>query len=270
MPPAAEGIFHRLLRDPLIELAIKVAGLLSIVSISFAICFDLGFLSALQLGIFTFFSLSEHLLFAIEMIPFSFILIMVGLMYVFATSAAINAAEGVKKRETQWLIFLIYSITVFLLIFWIGYKKNFYIGDYLFSAIAPDSYNPKTARVVLRPVLVGDLIATLLVFVTPIIAIIFDNILRFYRFYIFSLAIYVAMLILSYTFGFAYAKTQIIHNSGEKQIIETKNYVKFTARILRAGDKGVLLYDLDRGQLVFMRWENVEEIRGQYKKMAIP
>jgi hypothetical protein len=262
-----EGIFHKLLRDPLIEFATKIMSLLSIIVLSFALSYDVGFFSALGLGTFTFFSLSEHVLFAVQALPLSFGLFAMGTMYVFGASLAMDIAERTSKKGKFKLIGVIFLIVVSISIsFWVNLQFNFYFGDKIITMAFPGQYEPEMARHELfRPMLIGESVAAFLMLATPVIIMLFDSLYR-YKTYIVFFGIYCSLFALSFTFGYSRAKDITIQkHSAEDQFLETKDSDKITARILRAGDKGLLLYDTETDQVVFMKWDNLDEVRGVQK-----
>ncbi|MBI5313368.1 MAG: hypothetical protein HZB28_09680 [Methylocystis sp.] len=125
-----------------LEFATKITGLISAVAVSVAVTFNLGYFYGIDINLFTLFSLSEHILFAVEALPIAFII--VTMVFVFfnyfstfmkkSTSTLgriglnkIYGRFGISSRDgvalSALLIYCIYIILLFIYI--IYYAKAF-------------------------------------------------------------------------------------------------------------------------------------------------
>jgi hypothetical protein len=220
---------------------------------SIAIIYDVGFFFGLDIGFFTFFSFSEHLVFALQAIPF-----------------ALPAALGILG---------------FIAITWLGYYQNLREADAAgekartMTQAERDAWIAQLQRkaawfkkldpwvrmlfVLLSIVLlsVGSYTSAFLILasmlttslVYPIENLKSDTV----RVSLFALAIggtWISAFLVGYERSQAILKTTA---PTEKISIDTKDV---PAKLVRGGDRGVLFFSLETKKLNFLRWDAIKKI----------
>ena len=205
-----------------------------------AVIYDVGFFSGLNLSFFTFFSLAEHIVFALTILPTSILatVIMAGLIYL--TSLYGRKHEERKKPRYQ----LYSSVGSGVLIFGvILILKYYFFGapSVLFTAVI----------VVLAGVTIGITVSRTLI-AKVILGICF-----------------VTVFFYSSGLFFAFSLTERNPRSLEKyspakfryiESIELNSGQKVHARILRSGDRGILYFNPELNYVAFIQWQKVAKI----------
>ena len=219
---------------------------------SLAITYDVGFFFGIGLGFFSFFSLSEHLVFALQSLPFAIPPVLILLLWFSSgwysyrlrqrDGAVSNADDTVPKlskldslalrfrkivRTTPWLWPLLIGMLILSLFFhaWKGqYTQAFLLGcAVVYAAMAPDLHAAWKNRSQVLMVTCA-----------------------------------VAALILSFVIGLQRANAVLNSQSASEMIGVDKNLV--SARLIRGGDKGILFLSLDSKKVRFLRWDAIKQI----------
>jgi hypothetical protein len=215
---------------------------------SLAITYDVGFFVGVGIGFFSFFSLSEHLVFALQSLPFAIPPVAVLLLwfttgwygYRLGRRDGTVSTEGIEAklsnlhsaiktfvRPRLWLprLWMGMLIPCIFINAWRGqYAVAFLIGCLpIYLAKAPDVHAAWKSR---SPVLMA--------------------ICAF------------AALILSFLIGLQRADAVLNSQSASEMIgIEDKS---LPARLIRGGDKGVLFFSLETRKVRFLRWDSIKQI----------
>lgn len=198
-----------------------------------AITYDVGYFSGINLDLFTFFSLSEHTVFALQVFPFALIAASaIGLLifYIrpFAKAAEVEFRRNTSQNTKRFLVLLI-SLCIVVCTFIITFKEY-----------------P-------TPAMIGGAFAGILIVVSY-----FTNDL-------FVRAVLICLIATIYTFGFGYGLATIDlqpskYSSLPSTSIETKENGAIDARLIRSGDRGVLFVDKRNGQVTLLRWDEIKQI----------
>jgi hypothetical protein len=218
---------------------------------SLAITHDVGFFVGTGIGFFSFFSLSEHLVFALQSLPFA-IVPAAALLYWFGgvwftfyrtgSRDGMALAEETKDTHTvkpdpmkKWRLRSYWSGVplLFLALIAVG---NGWIRQYV----------------------LGFLMVIMIIFF-GIGAIIYDRWKQRQIRAATAVASVIATLILSFLIGFQQAETVLESKTASETIIVDDNKA-LPVRLVRGGDKGVLFFSLDTKKVSFLRWESIKQI----------
>jgi hypothetical protein len=194
-----------------------------------AVTSDVGYFYGLDLSFFSFFSLTEHIVFAIEALPLALTVAIVFSLY------ATNLVVPWNKFVTG---------------------KRFYDSKHFLLALC----------IVLISILIILLYIAYIRFgvlflITSILMCITGFIVKFSQSRIIStiLTSTLALLAASFFCG-ALLGVNSLHPSPYKYVVTNNNNEAISAKIIRSGDKGVLYFDRKDKTLVFERWEGIREI----------
>jgi hypothetical protein len=221
-----------------------------------AVTYDVGFFSGANIGYFTFFSVSEHLVFALQSIPvIAPAFMIIGSWFVGGLAANIR-----DRKRLQVVLDQIEKAP--------AEEK---------AKIAAD-FNAKIARLIKwRPLIQAVIVATLIFCASAAATsggywqaisalglaawVQWTDTLRqhFNRLTILSTSVMItAALLLTFLSGLQRATTLI--NSGEAtDIVQTKD-TAVPARIVRSGDRGLLIVVAETKKLRFLRWDDIKQI----------
>ncbi|MBR0828995.1 hypothetical protein JQ596_26010 [Bradyrhizobium manausense] len=218
---------------------------------SLAITYDVGFFAGVGIGYFSFFSLSEHLVFALQSLPFAIPPVAV-LLFWFTTGwysyrlgfhdATISSGDTnprVSKLGSlirscveyvtprPWLQRL-YAATMILVIFveaWVGqYAVGFLlVGLFVYMLNAPALHVAWKGR-------------------SPFLMV----------------TCAFAALVLSFVIG-AQRAHSIINSQSASETIGADDKL-IPARLIRGGDKGILFFSMDTKRVRFLRWDAIKQI----------
>ncbi len=212
-----------------------------------ALTYDVRYFSRLDISFFTLFSLSEHILFAIQAFPIALAVILIsfgvaGIILNVPPWPSPPAPVNPKKLHRAQLIAAIFLLVILLLI------PLSFIGYMLYST---PIVTPLAMEVLLG---LGGL-----VFIPD----------PYKRAFIAAAAV-LFVLTSSFFVGYLFAASAITiadPNNAFQLGIETidfKNgkYPSINGRIIRSGERGVLLYDTGSHRLRFLLWEDIGAIEG--------
>jgi hypothetical protein len=220
---------------------------------SLAICYDVGFFSGLDIGFFTFYSITEHLVFALQALPWALIpaltifsvasILWWGYRFskneVAAFTEKIKAASEEEKQQTlDRLRNDIRRNKVINVIVWISaagiFAASIRFETFTTAFLIATSqsiyqfvfHNNRLDNPLVRAGLIGILIST---------GWIASFLLGYDR---------------SHTVLKAEAPSEIIHSDAGEQKI----------RIIRSGDKGLLFKSFETNKATFLRWDSIKRI----------
>jgi hypothetical protein len=206
-----------------------------------AITFDIGYFAALNVSFFTIFSLSEHILFAIEAFPVAVMCLLVLSVVAVITGMKLplpSPDHGVNSRYI--------ALLVIPMLFICG------LVSYILYSFSLVSSNVNAILIGVIGVEVG-----LLVLGTR------SNI-RYKSEFGISM---ILLMILTFTFNVGYSLGTELFHVGQHSIfpritdtVTLKKGLQIRGRIIRSGERGVLIYDSETADLRFILWEAIGSI----------
>jgi hypothetical protein len=202
---------------------------------SLAITYDVGFFFGTGIAFFSFFSLSEHLVFALQLLPLAAIPPAIVLLMWFAVGWWSSNYNPMEKRGLGYKLTVVaYVIVPVIAGAWIQRL------DWMFVYII------------------------LLIYVVAFFAVgrsIFEISQWEARVRIaVACGVAAAALILSFLIGFQQAKSILESKTASETIIVGDNKPALPVRLIRGGDRGVLFFSLDTKKVSFLRWESIKQI----------
>lgn len=218
----------------ILDVGSKLTSLMSILLISIALTFEIGFFYGVGKYFFTFFSLTEHILFTIEWIPVAFV-------YIFSIMLALYMLGEKKVVESDHFTkqHFVYYFILFVLFFLVLLNT---IWEREFRALTG------AALLAMYALLFPVLIKKLTLFLS-------DK----YRAGALFASAYGLMLMCSFVNGIVIGGAYVI-KAGRSERIITKDAQDISARIIRSGDKGVLYFDVQSREIVFSKWDSIESV----------
>lgn len=219
----------------------SIASLLSVataIAIIISVTFDVGYFSGIDINFFTLFSLAEHTLFALEAIPIALVFIFaVYLMYLSDT-----LSEGIERR------------------FFANQSRRRVIGVLVYWVAVPVavlSYMYIYVDIPLK--------------ITLILVTIFYISGRLFRYFIVlrnasvpllaTLFFALFPLLITFMLGKEIAASYISRdNKVVKHTVTMKDSSEIGARIIRSGEKGLLLYDVESKKIEFLKWDEIDQV----------
>lgn len=197
-----------------------------------AIAFDVGYFWGVDINYFTVFSLSEHLTFSFEALPVALFVAMASLLGLVigmrAPTQIVKFDEGKKHLKS---INLLYKYLPELLILCIVIY-SFYL-EYWEIAIA--------GVVALGEMILFDLVRDLRRDITAL-----------------TLAWALLALVFSLLIGHLLARNYIaLDSTRELYVVGRENGSNMTVRLIRSGERGILVFDPKERQLQFVLWKTV-------------
>lgn len=216
------------IRDALIALPVLGTAL--------AVTYDVGYFWGLDINFFTTFSLTEHIAFALEYIPFALGLSTLAIVLPFAIQ--LGARHGQKSREHQALTG---RSTPF-------YKSgaNWFLFVYCLWNIWLFWYSRSATSIVMLGFTIG--IVTLFSFrITPahLMALISSTV--------------IFAFVLAFAVGLDRAKDYSNSQNYHQTIIPMQG-APIIAKIVRSGDRGLLFFDKNTKALVLLPWNQIKEV----------
>jgi hypothetical protein len=212
----------------------------SLLGATIALTFDVGCFSEIGINFFTLFSLSEHLVFAIQALPIALVL----LIALSAFAVLFGAKPRPPRQDFEMLSkrrrIVGYVIGSFLILGLLSY-----VGFLLYK-------NPEMLLVVIPIAILGFGLLTLEPTYKP--------------WFTAFMAIYAANMVaflLGYYVGAAYLSKDDISKGlipAVVDVVDFKDGASIKARIIRSGDRGVLLYDPASDRVRFVLWDTISSI----------
>jgi hypothetical protein len=192
----------------------------------FAISYDVGSFSGIELKFFSFFSLSEHLTFALAAFPFALIIALLVMPL-----RGLYLRIGLRNE----LKFARFMILVFGSIVSVGIFAGWVISVRHFSELT---------------------IAALFLFI-GLYGLYFPNILPVER-RIFMTTFFVAWSLFgSFVFGLL---SHTLSMPTSELVLDLKSGEKIEGNTIRAGDRGVLLGEKNTHNIIFLKWDGISKI----------
>jgi hypothetical protein len=220
---------------------------------SLAVCYDVGFFYGLDPRFFTFFSLSEHLVFALQAIPFALIPALAVLIYVFMLwfgnvwfqRISNKWSESIKQMDLPTLQ---------------TFSTKIKVGERL----------AKIAYLVVKVALIGmalwffsrhqytNAVWFLICLVVPdIVSVPLEETTKIRRIVLIAFSISMSWL-MAFAMGYEQAD-RVIANTRATEIVSFNNK-DISARLIRGGERGILLFALETKTLTFLQWSSITKI----------
>jgi len=218
---------------------------------SLAITYDVGFFVGIGIGFFSFFSLSEHLVFALQSLPFA--IPPVAVLLLWSTTGwygyRLRHRDGtVSSEDTEPKLNKLGSVAISCIEFMRArlWFQRLWIGMIILSVLI-DAWRGQYA--------IAFLLACLLIYLakTPDLHAAWKS-----RSPVLMVACAVAALILSFLVGFQRANAVLTSQSTSEMIGVDEKLLP--ARLIRGGDKGILFFSLDSKKVRFLRWDSIKQI----------
>jgi hypothetical protein len=186
-----------------------------------ALVFDVGYFSGIDINLFTLFSLNEHLAFALE--PFPYALVAAALVGVFSLTdiGAVAAARLESRPIAHWLIGMVVLI---------GLGFAIYFGFYLIIIAGMLAGYLLQAITRSRDTLKRGLLAILIVTTA------------------------------AFSLGRETAHNYLRADAPLTTTIQMNSDTTIRARIIRSGDRGLLVYDPLEKRVTLIRWDEITKI----------
>jgi len=214
-----------------------------LLAVTIAVSFDVGSFYALDISLFTLFSLSEHILFALEALPIAIAILLIITVLLPAMLSRQPAIQPAKPSSplvalAWWKKLLVIVIVVLLF--------GVLLGGLAVMIYDMWKRNPivlAVALLVTLPPIVGNFV------IHP----------KFKQLYFSAVALLVC-LVLSFSFGLAF-NLGILTNSLPVTTVKLRNKQDtVNGRIIRSGDRGVLVYEREANLVRFIPWEGISSI----------
>jgi hypothetical protein len=214
----------------ILEHAAKFVTLATTGVVLLAVFFDVGYFSAIDINFFTLFSISEHMLFSLEALPYAVTFFTAALFGDSIVQGPVRpierfaeAVSDLKKRKIyiKALVVVFASAYIFLIIY-IGISMHWLI-------------------IVIIPLAALALIYRRFSYVS----------------YVFRSAFF---LVSSFAIGAAIANAYTRTDQEAFHKIYMKDASVVSGRVIRSGNNGLLYFDTAIGEIIFTKWEAIESI----------
>jgi hypothetical protein len=236
--------------NAILEIVTKTVGLSSTLVLSIALSTDLGTFYGIDVSYFTFFTLTEHVLFTIEFIPIAFV-------YAFCIVAWALLSKIYMHESRSAIITLLGSYMIIVgSIFLVALVRNiagFGLDTLMMVSIAVGI--PVSVVVILRMIDKSSL---------------HDASKSKRRSATLVICAYALALLASFFLGVLLGK-RLTSPQGEGHLkihnIVTREFGDISGRVIRSGGSGILLFDTDHREIVFIKWDSIQKVISPEKKI---
>lgn len=218
----------------------KLVAIVPLVILALALTFDVGYFSAIDINLFTLFSLSEHLVFAAEAIPLVLVVsffgvVTIGVAGIFVVKQQEDLKVGANKKSAKparlnlfWAAYMLFAIGL-----------TYYLKQYIFSAF--------NAAVFILGIIVSlmprwAIAAVLALGKVGAVA-----------------AVTIVLFILVFGVGYGVADGYVQKYETPRNVLRLKNAPDTFAKVIRSGDKGVMFVNAE-GRVMFVRMDDIVSI----------
>jgi hypothetical protein len=225
--------------DATVEQVTKFLALATTGAAAVAIAFDIGYFTSLDINMFTLFSLSEHVLFSLEAAPIAFALLVSSVVLRSIVSPVGRQIKTrfidveVNKKKLRYIIVQTILITLLIcaVVVFAIYVNIMYIAFLFLPAFMVLYLSTNISRQM------SDIISE------------------------FTL-LYIIFFTYAYVDGALVAQAYTSYDAKVLHQLITKDRATLGGRLIRSGERGVLFFDTEKKQVAFLRWENIDSIRG--------
>jgi len=215
-----------------------------------ALTFDVGCFSAIDISFFTLFSLSEHIVFAIQALPIAIVLLFpFSIFIIFMLTPDKQYREPAKLHKGQRIaLYIILALIVLSLISYVGYAL------YIISRTNPEFF-----------------LIVLIILIASFGLFLIDKSRQ--SLFTTSMAV-ISTLVISFVFGYEAGavymsdtyETNIFTTGLAPMIVKLKDGAAIRGRLIRSGERGALFYETASAQLHFILWEGISSIEATPRK----
>jgi hypothetical protein len=206
-----------------------------LIAVIIATSFDVGCFYAIDISLFTLFSLSEHILFALEALPLAIAILLMIAVFLPAMLSRFKPGQPSSPPPLSWwqkLLFIIIVCGPFVI----------FLGYIIYDIWRTNPLILLALAFLLLPI-VGSFI------IDP----------KFKGLYV-SVAALLICLTLSFSFGVAFG-VGILTNLQPVTTVKLANeQATINGRIVRSGERGVLVYEREANLMRFIPWEKISSI----------
>ena len=200
-----------------------------------AISYDVGYFYGIDINFFTLFSLAEHVVFAIQAVP-----------------AAVAIA--------------------ILLVAFVGTRLDLAVGLKIYNAGKKQQSSTNTAIALFALIAVGILLITIYFrmwqFFVAAAAGFFLAMSRIIGFARRTLYVVSGILVIvaAFTLGYDNARAHVLYDAMNHSIQFDKEMEPspLPVKVIRSGEKGILYYDTNAKQIVFVKWDKIKKLTSNY------
>jgi hypothetical protein len=214
-----------------------------------ALIFDVGYFGAIDINLFTNFSISEHFLFSVEALPTALLVVFAFLGIYFLMKLFLESAAFRKNMTTKKLRFLYLLLLGFLIVF------SVVNNQLLAGSVATAGQMVSLDNLFTSGWVVSAIIAA-------------ECILRRQELRTYILIMAACSIIYSFMLGYAAAGDYVSPNNDKKECFQelTVKYAQVLhVKIIRSGERGVLFFDLGDYNVQFRKWDDIEKISAKPK-----
>jgi hypothetical protein len=204
-----------------------------LIAATVAVSFDVGCFYAIDISFFTLFSLSEHIVFALEALPIAFVILLIIMIFLPAMLSRFQPTitTATPKQKLIAIVILVpFSVAVILFVIYVLY----------------DIWRTSPALLVMLVILILPVIGAFII--VP----------SFRQLYVGASAIGIC-IILSFSFGTAFGIGRI-SNLHQTNTVNLKNKPLIKGRVIISGERGVLVYEGQTNLVRFVPWETIGSI----------
>jgi hypothetical protein len=233
-----------------------------------AIVYDVGFFYAIDMRLFSLFSITEHLVFALEALPLAMLIAIIGVLSFFSgwgsarfnlnrihrrvtssnsepepvSPAALEILEKklkILRRQLMWLgiLMIVFGAIILFMYLFLFHLTSLLVFVALSLVTASlsftNAFSEFSKSVVLNSIVVGVLLLTIAI---------------------------------AFAMGIDTARFRLTH--GNKALVSTPRG-DISAMVIRYGDRGLLVYDPSQKQLRLLKWADVKNLDWAYQAEPI-
>jgi hypothetical protein len=217
-----------------------------LLAVTIAASFDVGWFYAVDIHLFTLFTLSEHILFALEALPLAIAILLMATIFLPAMLSRFQPAKPSSPVVLPWRKKLL-AIGIVLLAFGVVLGV---LGLLIYNIWKQNPF---------------VLVVGLLLILSLGGGFIVDP--KFKQLYV-SVAAVFACIVVSFSFGLAFG-AGILTNLRPVTTVKLKNeQATINGGIIRSGERGVLFYEREANLIRFIPWEGISSIETQPTKFG--
>lgn len=210
--------------------------LVPVLGSALAAIFDVGYFTAINISVFTLFSLNEHIVFALQNLPYA-------LLFAFPLALALRRAphrridDTIKKLDEKgfgWVTIIAaiacFAFIVALVIFFP--QPWMFVAAFIAGGLSGAAGRAQALAVRATYILI-------------------------------------VVIIVTFIAGYSAARSYLQPDQSEflgvfpmpmMTTVETTSGLKITGKLIRSGENGILMYDAEKKQVRLLRWQGVSEI----------
>jgi hypothetical protein len=202
--------------------------LIPLLGTAIAMAFDVGYFTGIDINLFTFFSLSEHIVFVLELFPVSVVAASIGFFIGQRIATGSRTAGARRSLPLVGAVLLVVTVVVAIV------SRSYFMGAVCAVVVIMSFWLPTP----------NSLFSLAVAICCITIA------------FAFSAGHDIAV---EYVRGDSWA-TKILSNPNVRLRIDTKPNGLILGWLIRSGERGVLYVEQDRSQVSLLRWDEIKQI----------